>query len=183
MELLEEMEYSIHPPSPFIARSWQALLPGWSTPVLSVLVLLQRSPVMLCQHSSAAEAMKQHLRDRSIQLIVPLTEQLRVRNHNAMLFDPRTGLPYTANSDPSASDSDRSRSSLDFSGLDNSSSGIPLNDVAVVHALLGYTCHQYGRCHCIVHPFWGSGVYPTIMLASTTPDVLKTLTSVVLDAL
>ncbi|MEM9215503.1 MAG: methylmalonic aciduria and homocystinuria type D protein [Cyanobacteria bacterium P01_F01_bin.150] len=154
----EEIEYSIHPPSPFITKSWQALLPDWATPVLSVLVMLQRSPVMLCQSSSVANVMKQCLRNRSIQLISPLVEKLHMHQYNATLFDPRTGLPYRSGS-----------------------SGIPLNDVAVVHAVLGYTRYQYGQCHCLVHPFWGSNVYPTIMLASTTPSTLKKLASTILN--
>ena len=151
METLErEREYSIHPPSPFIAKSWRLLLPHWHTPVLSVLVLLQRSPVTLSQSSLQAESIKQSLRDRAIQLLVPLVEQLRTHKYNATLFDPRTGLPYCAGP-----------------------SGIPLNDVAVVHAVLGYACHQYGQCQCIIHPSWGSRVYPTIMLSSTPPNLLK----------
>ena len=151
METLEkEREYSIHPPSPFIAKSWRLLLPHWRTPVLSVLVLLQRSPLMLSQSSLQAESMKQYLRDRAIQLLIPLVEQLRTHEYHATLFDPRTGFPYCAGPP-----------------------GIPLNDVAVVHAVLGYAYQQYGQCHCIIHPAWGSSVYPTIMLSSTTPTLLK----------
>ncbi|NEP76353.1 hypothetical protein [Okeania sp. SIO2G5] len=152
VELMGEMEYSIHPPSSFIQQSWPALLPGWRMPVLSVLVLLQRSPIALCRSTLEVKAAKNALRDRSFQLLLPLVERLRTHHYQATMFDPCTGLPY--------------RSQL---------SGLPLNDVAVVHAVLGYERQQYGQCYCILHPNWGSSVYPTIMLSSALPTTLERL--------
>ena len=154
---MEEIEYSIHPPTPFIQQSWQALLPDWNTPVLSVFVLLQRSPVMLCQSTGDVETAKQRLRDRSIHLLLPLVERLHDNHYEATLFDPRTGLPYCSHL-----------------------SGIPLNDVAVIQSVLGYPRHQYGQCYCLVHPTWGSSVYPTIILSSTPPLILQAVAQCIL---
>ena len=171
LEVMEDMEYSIHPPSPFIECSWQALLPDWSDPVLSVLILLQRSPVILCQPTVEAEAMKQQLRKRSLQRLRPLIQTLHHQTYQAALFDPRTGLPFcsTGHGCPDGSP-------------DSHYTSLPLNDVAVVHAALGYARQQHGQCYCIIHPVWGTSVYPTIVLTSATPAILHKLAQVFLDA-
>lgn len=159
LEAMGDTEYSIHSPSPFIDCSWQALLPTWNTPVLSVLVLLQRSPVRLCESTPEAEATKGRLRERSLSQLMPLVRTLGNHHYLSEIFDPRTGLPLCAGDDVSR---------------------MPLNDVAVVHAVLGYARHQYGRCHCILHPVWGSSVYPTILLSAAPTAVLQKLAKDVL---
>ncbi|NET08836.1 MAG: methylmalonic aciduria and homocystinuria type D protein [Symploca sp. SIO2B6] len=147
------MEYSIHPPSPFIEQHWQRLLPDWSTPVLSLLIILQRSPVCLIHDTSTSEQSKQYLRDRFIQLAQPIVEYLNQHRHRAEIFDPQTGFPYS---------SPHHRT--------------PLNDVAVVHASLGYRLEQHGHCYCLLHPIWGTSVYPSIVMATVPPPLLHRLT-------
>lgn len=162
VEAMEDIEYSIHSPSPFIDCSWQALLPTWNTPVLSVLVSLQRSPVLLCEATPEAEATKQRLREQSLHLLMPIVQSLHRHQYPADIFDPRTGLPLCGDDDVSR---------------------MPLNDVAVVHSLLGYARHQYGQCHCIVHPIWGSSVYPTILLSAAPPGTCQQLAEEILAPL
>lgn len=146
------MEYSIHPPSPFIQTSWQKLLPRWDVPVLSLLILLQRSPIALRFHTPEASLVKCRLRTQAIRLMLPLVQVLRQEHYLAEMFDPKTGIPY---------------------GSDQQ--GIPLNDVAVIQAVLGYDAEQYGQCRCILHPTWGDRVYPSILVSASSPMTVKPL--------
>ena len=153
-----EIEYSIHAPSVFIERHWPVLLPDWSVPVLSMLIVMQRSPIPLAQHSSHADRVKQDLRARFIALAKPILDQLHHQGHEAEFFDPRTGLPYHA-----------------------TQPGITLNDVAVVHTALNYALKPCGPCHCVIHPIWGSGVYPSIMMSSAAPCVFAPIVAWALE--
>ncbi|MGK7890115.1 MAG: methylmalonic aciduria and homocystinuria type D protein [Leptolyngbyaceae cyanobacterium] len=143
------MEGAVCPPSGFIQQHWRRLLPHWSTPVLSVLIVVQRSPLPLDDYTLAAERSKQQLRDRTIHLLQPLIHQLHQAQHQAVLFDPQTGFPYQS-----------------------SVQGIPLNDVAVIYDVLDYDLKPCGDCYCLVHPCWGSQVYPAVVACSASPGHL-----------
>ncbi|MCY7274677.1 MAG: methylmalonic aciduria and homocystinuria type D protein, partial [Phormidesmis sp. CAN_BIN44] len=61
------MQYSIHAPNPFICKNLPRLLPDWSSPVRSVLVVLQPCQIELMQFTPEAEAQKQQLRQRFLE--------------------------------------------------------------------------------------------------------------------
>ncbi len=70
--------------------------------------------------------------------------------HLAEVFDPRTGSP-----------------------LFSQPGSLRLDDVAVVRSCLGYaTCDRYG-CSVILHPVWGSAVYPSTLLSSAEPHLVR----------
>ncbi|NEQ96106.1 MAG: methylmalonic aciduria and homocystinuria type D protein [Cyanothece sp. SIO2G6] len=152
LDIGEDIEGAVHPPSGFIRQHWRRLLPHWSTPVLSLLILLQRSPTSIDDYTAAAERSKQQLRDRAIHLLQPLTERVHQSDYRAILFDPQTGYPYQG-----------------------TMPGIPLNDVAVIYDVLGYDLEQCGECYCLVHPHWGNQVYPAIVVCSAIPAVLEAI--------
>ncbi|MEB3231268.1 MAG: methylmalonic aciduria and homocystinuria type D protein [Leptolyngbyaceae bacterium] len=158
LDLGADMEGAVCPPSGFIRQHWRRLLPHWPLPVLSVLILVQRSPIPIDDYTAAVEQNKQQLRDRSIHLLQPLIGQIHQCQHQAVLFDPQTGFPYQS-----------------------TDQGIPLNDVAVIYDLLGdclgYDLKQCGECYCLVHPRWGSQVYPAIVVCSALPGILGAIAS------
>ncbi|MGF1537016.1 MAG: methylmalonic aciduria and homocystinuria type D protein [Elainellaceae cyanobacterium] len=140
------LEWSVHPPTPYIDRHWPHLLPDWLEPVGSVILLLQKAPQPLMALSASAEASKVQLRDRALVLGNRVQTALQNQGYRAALFDPKTGLP---------------------------AAGIPgksLDDVAVVQALLGYRAVREGTCACICHPSWGFAVYPTTLLCAAAPS-------------
>lgn len=141
------MQYSVHPPSEFICQHSQKMLPQWRAPVRSVLIVLQPSTIQLTEHSLETELQKYHLRARFLDFGLKIADRLRRIGHDAELFDPRTGFPILSQS-----------------------GALPLDDVAVVRSSLGYGTVQIGDCFTIVHPDWGSAVYPSILMSSADRD-------------
>ncbi len=148
------MYYSVHRPSRYICTHTDGLLPGWSHPVSSVLVVLQPCNTDLRQKTPVTEAQKQLLREAFLEFGYPIAMKLQHLGHLAEIFDPRTGLP-----------------------LFSQPGHLHLDDVAVARACLGYqTINSYG-CSIIVHPLWGSAVYPSTLLSSATPDLVESVVS------
>ncbi len=137
------MQYSVHAPNPFICKNLSRLLPDWSSPVRSVLVVLQPCQMELMQVTPETDAQKQQLRQRFLDFGLAIVQNLRRAGHLADLFDPRTGHPF-----------------LSQAGT------LRLDDVAVVRSILGYSTTRFGNCCGILHPQWGSAVYPSILISS-----------------
>lgn len=144
------MEYSIHAPNPFICTNLHCLLPDWSHPVRSVLVVLQPAQLELMQVTPETDAQKQQLRQRFLEFGLKIIYNLRQLGYLADLFDPRTGQPL-----------------LSQAGT------LRLDDVAVVRSTLGYSTTQFGNCRSILHPNWGSAVYPSILISSAEPSQVE----------
>ncbi len=146
------MQHSVHPPSAFIRSFTNQLLPSWSDSVESVLILLQPSDCDLMQQTRATEQQKQRLRRRFLAWGKSTVNYLQQMGYAADLFDPRTGFPV-----------------LSLAG------SLRLDDVAVVQSCLGYpTCDRWG-CLIILHPTWGSAVYPSILVSSAPPAAVERL--------
>ncbi|NJL38757.1 MAG: methylmalonic aciduria and homocystinuria type D protein [Leptolyngbyaceae cyanobacterium SM1_4_3] len=144
------LQYSIHPPSKFIRTHSDQLLPGWSAPVLSVLIVVQPCKLALVDRTAETEVHKFHLRQKFTELGYKIVSQLQQSGHFADLFDPKTGLPM-----------------FSIPGQ------IRLDDVAVIRSTLGYDVLSRGGCLTIRHPVWGSAVYPSILVTSACPQTLK----------
>ncbi|MGB3616152.1 MAG: hypothetical protein WBA10_20330 [Elainellaceae cyanobacterium] len=140
------VEWSVHPPTDYILRYWSTLLPAWTEPVGSVLVLLQQAPLPLVGQSACVSFAKAQLRDRALSLGTGVAIALRHQGYPTALFDPKTGCPVAY------------------------PQGKPLNDVAVAQQLLGYSAARDGRCTCLNHPQWGVAVYPTTLLSTALPQ-------------
>ncbi len=147
------MLYSVHPPSPFMCRYANQLLPGWSCPIASVLIVLQRADCGLMERSSITETQKHLLRDRFLQIGGAIVTELQDRGYHADLFDPKTGLPML------------------------SQAGRSMDDVAVVRACLGYGTMEIDGCDILLHPEWGDAVYPAVLVSSAVPTVLEQVAS------
>ncbi len=152
------LQYSVHAPPEFIRTDLNRLLPSWSVPVLSVLVVLQLCQFAFLERTADTEVCKQQLRQRFIEFGNPIVFQLQEMRHLAEMFDPRTGLPLTL---PPGQ--------------------LHLSDVKVVNSVLGYSIDKSGKCAMIVHPTWGRAVYPSTLVSSAPPyildNVVKSITS------
>jgi Methylmalonic aciduria and homocystinuria type D protein len=141
------MQCSLHPPSRFIETHRAKLLPEWSQPVRSLLLVLQPSPIPLVPQTPATEAYKQALRQRFLDFGQTIVQQLQQRGHLADLFDPQTGWPLTSRS-----------------------GSYRLDNVAVVSACLGYDITLEANCAMLIHPTWGQAVYPATVVSSATAE-------------
>lgn len=144
------MHYSVHPPSPFIQSHLGRLLPDWSHPVSSVLVILQPSSCNFLDRTPITESKKQFLRQNFLELGCQVATKIQQAGHLVAVFDPCTGFP-----------------------LNQKPGQIGLDDVAVAGACLGYpTVDRYGCC-VILHPDWGSAVYPSTVLSTAAPALVE----------
>lgn len=144
------MQYSVHSPNEFIRTHLGQLLPSWSLPVLSVLIVLQQCQFPLCERTVEVEKYKNQLRQQFIAFGYSVVFKLREMGHLADMFDPRTGWPII--SPPGQ---------------------LHLDDVAVARSALGYTINDSSPCLMIVHPTWGKAVYPSTLVSSAHPQVVE----------
>ena len=144
------MQYSVHDPSPFICTNLDKLLPTWSVPVRSVLIVLQPCTCNLLERTPLAEQQKFELRQKFLQFGYDVAAKLQQLGHLVDVFDPRTGLPLLSQAGPSK-----------------------LDDVAVVRSCLGYPSSSSHGCSVVVHPTWGSSVYPSTLVSSAPPQTVQ----------
>ncbi len=152
------MLYSVHLPSKFICRYANQLLPDWSCPIASVLIVLQQADCGLMERSLITETQKHLLRDRFLQIGGAIVTELQDHGYHADLFDPKTGLPML------------------------SQSGRSIDDVAVVRACLGYATMAIDGCDILLHPDWGTAVYPAVLVSSAVLTVVERVASRVIGA-
>lgn len=152
------MQYSVHPPSEFICQNCEKLLPNWSSPIQSIVVVLQPSQLELVARTPEAEHQKHQLRSRFLNFGFKVARQLQKMGHSVELFDPRTGLPVLSRA-----------------------GSLRLDDVAVVRSSLGYATTQIGECFTILHPDWGSAVYPSIVMSSADRTLVESVVESVIN--
>ena len=139
------MQWSVHAPSPYLCAHRAQLLPTWTCPIASVLVVLQPFSGELLHRSPQIERQKQRLRRQFLDLSYRLATALQAQGYLAEAFDPRTGWPLL--SPPGQ---------------------VPLDDVAIVRSCLGYPTVNRQGCSVLLHPVWGSSVYPSTLLSSAS---------------
>lgn len=142
-------QYSVHPPSRYLCRHQNQLLPDWLGPVRSLLIMLQPCDCDLLERSPTTEAQKRKLRRQFLQFGSAIAAQINRLGYTAAIFDPRTGLPLSR---PGA---------------------LRLDDVAIVQAALGYPTVRRHGCSVVIHPTWGSAVYPSTLVSSMEPALLE----------
>lgn len=152
------MQWSVHPPNPFLQSHLDQLLPGWLEPARSILIVLQQAKQPLLQRTKTTEADKCQLREQFIDLGQQVSDRLQPLGYRCEVFDPRTGLPLF--SPP---------------GI------LHLDDIAVVRATLGYPTLRQGKCQILQHPVWGTAVYPSILVSSAAPEVVESIVAGLLE--
>ncbi|XHX78606.1 MAG: hypothetical protein RBJ76_01340 [Stenomitos frigidus ULC029] len=145
-----KIQYSVHPPSRFLVSHQAKLLPDWSCPARSMLIVLQPCNCNLLERSPTAEAQKRALRRQFFQLGYAIAGHIKQLGYAVAIFDPRTGLPLLSR--PGA---------------------LRLDDVAIVRATLGYQSVSSHGCAAVIHPLWGGAVYPSTLVSSIEPALLE----------
>lgn len=148
---------SAHAPSSYIRIYGAQLLPAWSLPIASVLVVIQLCRVELIERTPENEHYKSELRDRFLTVGHQIALELQKLGHLADFFDPRSGLPI-----------------LSTAGHKR------LDDVAVVQSVLGYKTCDRGGCHILVHPTLGTAIYPSTLVSSAPPAAMESVVTQVL---
>jgi enamine deaminase RidA (YjgF/YER057c/UK114 family) len=144
------MQYSLHPPSPFISKHCKQLLPEWSQPVRSLLIVIQPSPVPLIPQTAETEACKQALRQKFLAFGLKVAAILQQQGYLADVFDPRSGFPVLSQA-----------------------GSLRLDDVAVASRCLGYPTALVANCTLVRHPTWGEAVYPSTLVSSAQAEVIS----------
>nr|WP_290223380.1 methylmalonic aciduria and homocystinuria type D protein [Trichocoleus desertorum] len=134
------------------------LLPSWSQPILSILVVLQQCSSLMLSRTFATEMQKQQGRSQFLHFGAQVALELEPLGHLVELFDPVTGWP-----------------------LRSSAGRLRLDDVAVVRAALDYPTKTQGNCILVIHPDWESAVYPSVLVSSAPLDLLQTVAAQVSD--
>lgn len=146
----QAVQISIHSPSQYIRANCERILPDWrNQDVMWVVVFLQQSRYELVESSVEIEAEKERLRENFIRFGFDVAFNLRDEGYMTDLIDPRTGYPLLSRPGQS-----------------------PHNDTAVVKALLGYPL-IHNTCSVLIHPTWGTAVYPSIMISVAPPAIIE----------
>ncbi|MBE9006139.1 methylmalonic aciduria and homocystinuria type D protein [Fortiea sp. LEGE XX443] len=149
----QAVQISIHAPSQYICANCEQILPDWKQqPLFWVVIVLQRSQYHLVTSTKEIEAEKQKLREKFMRYGCDVAFYLRDRGYLTDIIDPRTGYPLLSR--PGA---------------------IPHNDTAVVKTLLGYSVIK-NKCCVLVHPIWGTAVYPSVLISAASPTLIELVT-------
>jgi hypothetical protein len=151
--LFQPTQYVICLPNQFICDHTVDLLPDWSQPVGSVILVLQRCSCSLLNNTPEAKKVKNRLRQRFLVFGATVARSMTKLDYLTEIFDPASGAPT------------RSRSGV-----------LRVDDVALVHSLLSYAVIDHDGCSVLLHPLWNDAVYPSTIITSASPI---TLTSVI----
>jgi hypothetical protein len=146
----QAVEMGISLPSEYFLANCHRILPDWQQQSsIWVVVVLQRSRFELVHDTPVISAEKQRLREKFMRFGLDLAFNLRDCGYLTDLMDPRTGYPL-----------------LSHPGE------IPHDDTAAVKALLGYPILK-NQCRVLIHPQWGTAVYPSILVSTAPPIMLE----------
>jgi hypothetical protein len=146
----QAIQISIHNPSQYICANCEKILPDWKQQqFLWVVVVLQQAKYPLTEFTAEVEREKERLREKFMRFGCDVAFNLRDRGYVTDLIDPRTGYPL-----------------LSHPGL------VPHDDTAVAQALLGYPVMK-NKCSVLVHPEWGTAVYPSVLLSEAPPEMME----------
>lgn len=147
----QEVQMSVHRPSRFISQNLERVIPDWNLPILWVVIVLQQARYELVESTPHVEREKERLREKFMRFGLDVAFNLRDRGFMSDLIDPRNGYPL-----------------LSRPGEINH------DDTAVVKALLGFPITT-NKCSVLTHPTWGTAVYPSTLMASASPRVIKSV--------
>jgi Methylmalonic aciduria and homocystinuria type D protein len=149
----QAVQISIHNPSQYICANCEQILPDWKQQqFLWVIVVLQQSRYQLEEKTAQIEIEKERLREKFMRFGCDLAFNLRDRCYLTDLIDPRTGYPLLSHPGP-----------------------VPHDDTAVAKALLDYSVIK-NECCVLVHPQWGTAVYPSVLLSEAPPEMIELVT-------
>lgn len=146
----QSIQISIHPPSQYICTNREQIFPDWkNTFSLWIAIVLQQARFELVDTTPEIEMEKERLREKFMRFGCDVAFNLRDRDYQTDIIDPRTGYPL-----------------LSRPGKKNH------DDTATVKALLQYAIVQ-NKCRVLVHPEWGTAVYPSILISEAPPSIME----------
>ncbi len=144
-----DFEYSIHTIPRTHKDEVAAIFPGVSMDDMLVIPTCQKSAVDLVEWGDDAAKEKDRLLVRFQKLAVAVCEALIAEGHWADYIDPCSGLPMI-----------------------NRQGNTVYGEVQALVTLLGYKTQNAGCCSVLLHPAWGSSVYPASFFAKAPVDVV-----------
>ena len=147
----KEIQIYIKHPSEFIKHNQQRLLPTWTVSIRHIILVLQKSNFPLEHSSYEVEREKDRLRAIFLRLGCNLVFKLGDARYQSDLFDPRNGYP-----------------------LISRPGEITLSDTTIVKDLLGFDVIKQ-KCSLLVHPQWGTAIYPSTIVTSASLKLLEPL--------
>ncbi|WP_157867662.1 methylmalonic aciduria and homocystinuria type D protein [Gloeothece citriformis] len=147
-----EVQISVHPPTDYVKTNFKNFLPDWSSPRVSVIIVLQRSQLPLNNQGTEVEKEKSRLRKRFIYFGCALSRALDEKGFVTDLLDPRSGYALFSNQGTQTHDDSR-----------------------VVNQLLKIPIIENSLCKPLVHPSWGTAVYPGILMSTAQAETIRPL--------
>lgn len=138
-------------PSQFIQQNQHRLLPTWTASITHIILVLQKSKFPLEKSSQEIEQEKDYLRLRFLRFGCNLVFKLIDVQYQGDLFDPRNGYPLLSRCGE-----------------------INLSDTTVVRDLLDFRVIKQ-KCSLLIHPQWGTAIYPSTIVTSAPLEVIKPL--------
>ncbi|EFN59706.1 hypothetical protein CHLNCDRAFT_133264 [Chlorella variabilis] len=136
------LEYSIHECPRRHRDDVAALFPGTSLDGMLVIPTCQHAQMDLVQMGQRVEDEKDRLLERFVEFAKTVCERLAALGHWADYIDPCSGLPMV-----------------------HRATNAVYGEVEGLVTLLGYRTQNAGCCKIILHPKWGSNVYPASLFA------------------
>jgi len=144
------MEYSAHACPKRHKMEAEAMFPGVSSDGLLVVPTCQRTKMDLVQTGEPVDIEKDFCLERFLDFAERVTNILRADGVWCDYIDPCSGLSMV------------NRDSQHIYG-----------EVDALVTLLNYQTTNSGCCKVVLHPTWGSAVYPASMFAKCSADTLK----------
>ncbi|GFR40709.1 hypothetical protein Agub_g1315 [Astrephomene gubernaculifera] len=143
------MEYSVHGVPASMKREIQTVFPTVDLEKLLIVPTCQRSTVDLVKTGENVENEKDRLLERFMAWAKTVCDQLTSAGHWADYIDPCSGLPMV-----------------------HTDLNTVYPEVAALSILLGYQTANAGCCKVLLHPDWGSAVYPASLFTEAPQEAL-----------
>ncbi|GAQ88723.1 hypothetical protein KFL_004540080 [Klebsormidium nitens] len=143
------MEYSVHTCPRQYKSDLEAIFPGVRVMDLLIIPTCQNSEVDLVRTGEVIEEEKDRLLEIFVDFAKQVCELLISQGHWADYLDPASGLPMI-----------------------HKDTNTVYSEVDALSTLLHYTCQNAGCCKVILHPKWGSSVYPATLFAKAPLEVV-----------
>ncbi|GJP30001.1 hypothetical protein CLOM_g22026 [Closterium sp. NIES-68] len=143
------LEYSVHSCPRQYKQDMDSLFPGQDVSKFLIVPTQQKARVDLVNTGEEVEKEKDRLLETFAVFASGLVDRLSHQGHFADYIDPCSGLPMV------------NRNSQTYYG-----------EVEAAQTLLGYPVANAGCCKVLLHPAWGSAVYPATFFTSAPLEVL-----------
>lgn len=137
------MEYSVHKCPQQYKSDLAAMFPGVAASEVLIVPTCQNSAVDLVRTGDDIEREKDRLLEEFVAWAKAVCAKLAEQSYFADYIDPCSGLPMI-----------------------HRGNNAPYSEVDALATLLGYACANAGCCKVVLHPKWGSSVYPATLFTT-----------------